>query len=116
MKSLLVVSFAFCLPSLLVLHTKADPFPENNSGFELSVKVIIGALVGAIGAMAAWFKASHRRLEKALDERDKQRDRLWARIAKLTGITKMLARCPGAHCPYKEVTLDGEETQRLDRD
>ena len=88
-----------------------DPFSQHSSDFEIALKVAIGGLVSAVVSLFFWFRASYKRIERKLDERDKQREKLFGKIAKLQAATRMLARCPSAGCPYQGVNLDNEDEE-----
>lgn len=83
-----------------------DPFGSHSSDFEVALKSAIAALTSAIIFLFFWFRASYSRIERKLDERDRQRDKLHRKIAKLEGATRMLANCPASNCPYEAVNFD----------
>ena len=86
-----------------------DPFAQHDDDFSLALKSAIAALSSAVVFLFFWFRASYRRIERKLDERDRQRENLFTKIAALEGATRMLANCPAPDCPYAGIRLeDGE--------
>jgi ABC-type uncharacterized transport system fused permease/ATPase subunit len=77
----------------------------------LDVLLVIGINAVTLGllALALWFRASYRRLEAKLDERDVQRNELTARIMKLEAAASLVAsvaRCRQRFCAFREAAAD----------
>ena len=78
--------------------------------------MLVGALIAGIHALAAavvflffWFRSSYKRIEEKLDERDKERDKLWHQVSRLKKFAGLLASCPNSHCPFREAHLDDDD-------
>ena len=85
-----------------------DPFAQHDDDFSFALKSAIAALSSAVVFLFFWFRASYRRLERKLDERDRQREQLFKRIAGLEGANRMLANCPASACPFAGIYLEGD--------
>jgi len=99
------------LLALLVIPSAVaslDPSGVHSTDFEVALKAAIASLSSAVVFLFFWFRASYKRIEKKLEDRDRQRDHLFRKIAKLEGATRMLANCPASNCPYEAVDFEDD--------
>lgn len=73
----------------------------SDSHIVAAFSAAFSALSSVIAVMWAKLSADHRKLAKRSDECEQDRDKLWRKIADLTGDAEMLKRCPAEGCPMK---------------
>lgn len=105
MKSSLLAAVCSFTPTLAAL----DPFSSHNDDFALALKSAIAALTSTVVFLFFWFRTSYKKIERQLEDRDAERNKHWRKISKLEKWAGMMANCPAAVCPYRDVQLDDGE-------
>jgi hypothetical protein len=69
---------------------------------ENALVVAVSTLTTAVGVLSMWFKSQFTTVEEKLKDCEDDREKLWNRIAELTGEASMRAmHCPKPDCPAK---------------
>jgi hypothetical protein len=69
---------------------------------ENALVVAVSALTTAVGVLSMWFKSQFSTVEEKLKDCEDDREKLWEKIAGLTGEASMRAmHCPKPDCPAK---------------